>query len=255
VKFGVATLFPDLVLGALEHGVIGRAKDRGLMELSVANPRDWATDRHRTVDDRPFGGGPGMVMKAYPLLATVKSLKAELPTAPVVYLSPQGSLFEQSKARLWQQHGSLILIAGRYEGIDERVINKLVDEEISLGDFVLSGGEFAALAVIDAVTRLVPGVLGDPNSALEDSFGDDGLLDHPHYTRPEVFENEAVPDVLLSGDHKAIACWRRQQALARTRDRRPDLLERANLTTEDNVFLTRNVPHSVGKFGTSSEEQ
>ena len=255
MKVGVATLFPELMEGALEHGVVGRAKEKGLLDLSLANPRDWASDKHRTVDDRPFGGGPGMVMKVGPLAGAVESLKTTLPNAPVVYLSPQGALFDQSKAQRWKQLGSVILIAGRYEGIDERIIDTLVDEEVSLGDFVLSGGEFAALAIIDSITRLVPGVLGDPNSALEDSFGDDGLLDHPHYTRPEVFDDKKVPDVLLSGEHKAIACWRRQQALARTRDRRPDLLEKANLTSEDKVFLTSTGTGPSGKFGTSSEEQ
>jgi len=238
MKFGVATLFPELMEGALGHGVVGRAKEREQIELVLANPRDWATDKHRTVDDRPFGGGPGMVMTPAPLSAAIGSLKIQLPDAPVVYLSPQGRVFDQNRARQWQEHGGLILIAGRYEGIDERVIDKLVDEEVSLGDFVLSGGEFAALAIIDAISRLVPGVLGDPSSALEDSFGEDGLLDCPHYTRPEIYNGQSVPGVLMSGDHKAIARWRRQQALTRTRDRRPELLEKAALSTEDNVFLT-----------------
>ena len=238
MKVGVVTLFPDLVDGALDHGVIGRAKRNKQLELSLVNPRDWAVDKHRTVDDRPFGGGPGMVMTPAPLSAAVESVKATLPGAPVIYLSPQGQPFDQAKARDWQSQGSLILLAGRYEGIDERVIETLVDEEISLGDFVLSGGEFAALAIIDAITRLEPGVLGDPLSAEEDSFGDDGLLDCPHYTRPEKFEGQSVPSVLLSGDHKSIARWRRQQALIKTRDRRPDLLEKAILTAEDIVFLT-----------------
>lgn len=238
MQVGVVTLFPELIDGALEHGVIGRARNNGQLTLELVNPRDWALDKHRTVDDRPFGGGPGMVMTAAPLSSAVGSLKERFNRARVVYLSPQGRVFDQSMARSWQSHGSVILIAGRYEGIDERVIDSVVDEEVSLGDFVLSGGEFAALAVIDAVTRLVPGVLGDPSSAEEDSFGEDGLLDCPHYTRPENFEGKAVPSVLLSGDHKAIARWRRQQALTRTRDRRPDLLEKAVLTSEDNVFLT-----------------
>ncbi|MFK7855598.1 MAG: tRNA (guanosine(37)-N1)-methyltransferase TrmD [Granulosicoccus sp.] len=238
MQFGVVTLFPELIDGALEHGVIGRARNNGQLRLELVNPRDWAIDKHRTVDDRPFGGGPGMVMTAAPLSSAVGSLKEGFKRAQVVYLSPQGRVFDQSMARSWQSHGSVILIAGRYEGIDERVIDSVVDEEVSLGDFVLSGGEFAALAVIDAVTRLVPGVLGDPSSAEEDSFGEDGLLDCPHYTRPENFEGQAVPSVLLSGDHKAIARWRRQQALTRTRDRRPDLLEKAVLTSEDNLFLT-----------------
>ena len=255
MKFGVATLFPELIEGALEHGVVGRAKANGQLELVLANPRDWAVDKHRTVDDRPFGGGPGMVMKPEPLSAAIESLKTQLPDAPVVYLSPQGVVFDQAKAQSWQQLGSIILIAGRYEGIDERVIDELVDEEVSLGDFVLSGGEFAALTMIDSVTRLVLGVLGDPDSALEDSFGEDGLLDCPHYTRPDSFRGRPVPPVLMSGNHKAIASWRRQQALEKTRDRRPDLLEKANLTTEDNVFLTSAGIPVKGNFGTSIKEQ
>jgi tRNA (guanine37-N1)-methyltransferase len=238
VKVGVVTLFPELIDVALDFGVIGRARAQGQLQLVLMNPRDSAADRHRTVDDRPFGGGPGMVMTPAPLSAAIVSMKEAMPEAQVIYLSPQGRPFTQAMARDWQQHGSLILVAGRYEGIDERVINGLVDEEVSLGDFILSGGEFAALAVIDTVTRLVPGVLGDPSSAEEDSFGLDGLLDCPHYTRPEVYEDQSVPGVLLSGDHKAIARWRRQQALARTRKRRPDLLAKAVLTTEDQAFIT-----------------
>lgn len=239
MQVGVVTLFPELIDGALEHGVVGRARTKGQLRLEMANPRTWAIDKHRTVDDRPFGGGPGMVMTPAPLSAAIGSLKQRFAEAPVVYLSPQGKVFDQSMARQWQSHGSVILIAGRYEGIDERVIDGVVDEEVSLGDFVLSGGEFAALAVIDAVTRLVPGVLGDPLSAEEDSFGEDGLLDCPHFTRPETCEGQSVPGVLLSGDHKAIARWRRQQALTKTRDRRPDLLEKAVLTAEDIIFLTK----------------
>lgn len=255
MKVGIATLFPEMIEEALDHGVVGRAKQNGQLELTLANPRDWAADKHRTVDDRPFGGGPGMVMTPGPLSAAVQSLKTQLPDAPVIYLSPQGSMFDQKMAQQWQKLGSVILIAGRYEGIDERVIETLVDEEVSLGDFVLSGGEFAALAMIDSVTRLVPGVLGDPNSALEDSFGDDGLLDCPHYTRPDSYQGQDVPAVLMSGDHKAIARWRRQQALQKTRDRRPDLLERAKLTSEDNEFLTSLGVCDSAKSGASIKEQ
>ncbi len=255
MKVGIATLFPEMIEEALDHGVVGRAKQNGQLELTLANPRDWAADKHRTVDDRPFGGGPGMVMTPGPLSAAVQSLKTQLPDAPVIYLSPQGSMFDQKMAQRWQKLGSVILIAGRYEGIDERVIETLVDEEVSLGDFVLSGGEFAALAMIDSVTRLVPGVLGDPNSALEDSFGDDGLLDCPHYTRPDSYQGQEVPAVLMSGDHKAIARWRRQQALQKTRDRRPDLLGRAKLTSEDNEFLTSLGVCDSAKTGASIKEQ
>ena len=187
MQFGVVTLFPELMDEALGYGVVGRARASGYLQLDLCNPRDWTADKHRTVDDRPFGGGPGMVMTPAPLSAAIAALKESMMSAPVVYLSPQGAPFDQAMARRWQQQGSVLLVAGRYEGIDERVIDELVDEEVSLGDFVLSGGEFAALALIDAVTRLVPGVLGDPASAEEDSFGDDGLLDCPHYTRPELF--------------------------------------------------------------------
>jgi tRNA (guanine37-N1)-methyltransferase len=254
VKFGAVTLFPEMIEGALEHGVVGRAKSNGQLEIVLANPRDWAVDKHRTVDDRPFGGGPGMVMTPGPLSAAIEFLKTQLPDAPVIYLSPQGAVFDQAMAQSWQQLGSVILIAGRYEGIDERVVDELVDEEVSLGDFVLSGGEFAALTMIDSVTRLVPGVLGDPDSALEDSFGEDGLLDCPHYTRPESYQGRPVPPVLMSGNHKAIALWRRQQALEKTRDRRPDLLEKANLTAEDNVFLTSVRKSVTGNPGTSIKE-
>lgn len=255
MQVGVITLFPELMKGALEHGVVGRARSQGLLDMKLFNPRDWATDRHRTVDGRPFGGGPGMVMKPAPLSAAIASGKEAMPDAPVIYLSPQGRAFDQVLARRWQAHGSLLLVAGRYEGVDERVINRAIDEEVSLGDFVLSGGEFAALAVIDAVTRLEPGVLGDPSSAEEDSFGLDGLLDCPHYTRPEVFDGQTVPAVLLSGDHKAIARWRRQQSLARTRDRRPDLLSSADLTKEDKLFLTSLGPSEKGTGATIEEQE
>jgi len=237
VRFGVVTLLPELVRAGGEVGVVGRAVARGEVAIHLENPRDFADDAHRTVDDRPFGGGPGMVMKAAPLASAIDAAKQALPEAPVICLSPQGRVFNQAQARSWQQHGSLILVAGRYEGIDERVIETHIDAEVSMGDFVLSGGEVAAMAIIDVVSRLVPGVLGHPQSAVEDSFGIDGLLDCPHYTRPDVFAESAVPAVLLSGDHQAIAAWRRQQALIRTKNRRPDLLAKAILEPSDNEFL------------------
>lgn len=230
---------------ALEIGVVGRAKRQGFLTLDFENPRDWTTDKHRTVDDRPFGGGPGMVMKAEPIALAVAALKDRFCTdsgnavPQAVYLSPQGQVFDQKMAKDWQQRGSVILLCGRYEGVDERLMDGIVDQEVSLGDFVLSGGEFAALAIIDSITRLEPGVLGDPMSSEEDSFGESGLLDCPHYTRPEDFNGQKVPQVLLSGDHKAIALWRRQQAIAKTWRCRPDLLEKATLTAEDRIFLTR----------------
>lgn len=239
MHIGVVTLFPQMIDDALGYGVIGRAKSNGQLSIHLENPRDWTSDKHRTVDDRPFGGGPGMVMKPAPLIQAIEAAKSAVSGDPkVVYLSPQGRSFDQALAQSWQQSGSLVLVSGRYEGVDERVIKRAVDEEVSLGNFVLSGGEFAALTVIDAVTRLQPGVLGDPLSAEEDSFGSSGLLDCPHYTRPEDYDGLQVPQVLLSGDHKAIARWRRQQALAKTWECRPELLETAELTQEDTIFLT-----------------
>ena len=235
--FGVVTLFPELVSSALGAGVVARGFANGRLMLDLENPRDHATDRHRTVDDRPFGGGPGMVMAPGPVVESVRALKARLADhsqAPVtvVCVGPQGRRFDQTMARRWSTQGALLFVAGRYEGIDERVIDAVVDEEVSLGDFVLSGGEVAAVAMIDAVARLVPGVLGHADSASEDSFGESGLLDHPHYTRPEEYEARRVPEVLLSGDHARIAQWRSRQAIERTRERRPDLLEGENLPSE-----------------------
>ena len=237
MRFGLVTLFPDLVRDALSHGVLSRAIERGRIGIDCEDPRTHATDAHRTVDGRPFGGGPGMVMTPAPLAGAIRALRGRLPGAEVVGLSPQGQVFDQATARRWAARDSLVLVAGRYEGIDERVVESEFDGEVSLGDFVLSGGEFAALAIVDAVARLVPGVLGDERSAEEDSFGSDGLLDCPHWTRPETYEGRTVPPVLLSGDHARIARWRREQALARTRARRPELLGRAALDEADRIFL------------------
>lgn len=243
MKFAVITLFPELLNAFLAAGVIGRAVKDGKISVSLVNPRDFTSDVHRTVDDRPFGGGPGMVMKAEPLTAAIESVKASMPAAKVIYLSPQGAVLKQAMLRQWSassemvEASGMILIAGRYEGIDERIIESHVDEEISIGDFVLSGGEVAAMVVIDAISRLTPGVLGHPMSAAQDSFGEDGLLDHPHYTRPEVLSEKSgeksVPAVLTSGDHKAIERWRRSMAVQRTWERRPDLLAKASLTDAD----------------------
>ncbi|MDH3334717.1 MAG: tRNA (guanosine(37)-N1)-methyltransferase TrmD, partial [Gammaproteobacteria bacterium] len=201
------------------------------------NPREHTSDVHRTVDDRPYGGGPGMVMKYEPLAGAIAVARERSPEgSPVVYLSPQGKVFDQATARRFAELPGLILLAGRYEGIDERFIESQVDEELSLGDFVLSGGEVAAMAVIDAVVRLLPGVLGDDESAAQDSFME-GLLDHPHYTRPESVDGRNVPDVLLSGDHAEIARWRLKEALGRTFVRRPDLVERLGLSDEQRLLL------------------
>ncbi|MCH9693915.1 MAG: tRNA (guanosine(37)-N1)-methyltransferase TrmD [Gammaproteobacteria bacterium] len=237
MHMSVVSLFPEMVQTIAEFGVVGRARRRELVSLEIENPRDHTDDAHNTVDDRPYGGGPGMVMKVAPLAASIDALKSRLPTgSPVIYLSPQGKVFDQDVANRLAGLPGMILVAGRYEGVDERLIESHVDEELSLGDFVLSGGEIAAMAVIDAVVRLLPGVLGDDESATQDSFME-GLLDCPHYTRPEEIEGVAVPEVLLSGDHKAIARWRYQQALGRSFERRPDLLEKLELTDEQQQLL------------------
>jgi len=224
-RFGVVTIFPEMFAALSGYGVAGRAFRDGLARLESWNPRDYTEDRHRSVDDRPYGGGPGMVMMAPPLCAAIRAARRRLGEGTrAVYLTPQGAPLTQRRvAELAADAGPLLLVAGRYEGIDERVIETEIDEEISLGDYVLSGGEIAAMALLDAVLRLLPGALGHEESAAQDSFAE-GLLDCPHYTRPEVFEGLAVPEVLLSGDHERIRRWRREQAVARTRARRPDLV-------------------------------
>jgi tRNA (guanine37-N1)-methyltransferase len=232
MKIEVVTLFPRMIAAALEFGILGRAITRGLLSVGCEDPREHTSDVHRTVDDRPYGGGPGMVMKAEPLLAAIRAAHARLPAAsPRVYLSAQGERFRQVHARELSQLPGLLLIAGRYEGVDERAIELGADRELSVGDYVLSGGELPALTVIDAVARLLPGALGDERSSEEDSFAQ-GLLDWPHYTRPEVFAGRAVPAVLLSGDHADIRRWRLAQAVARTLERRPDMLNIAQLAPE-----------------------
>ncbi|BCX87825.1 tRNA (guanine37-N1)-methyltransferase [Methylomarinovum tepidoasis] len=229
MRFDVVTLFPEMVAGASRYGVTGRALERGQAELVTWNPRDFTRDRHRTVDDRPYGGGPGMVMKVEPLRAAIRAAReADARPARVIYLSPQGRKLDQAAVETFSRRPRMILVAGRYEGIDERLVESEIDEEWSIGDYVLSGGELAALVVIDAVTRLLPGVLHHEESARQDSHVA-GLLDHPHYTRPEEINGRRVPQVLLSGDHRAIARWRLKQALGRTWLRRPDLLARLEL--------------------------
>ena len=237
MRFVVITLMPQMFDALKDQGVVGRALERGLAELRLVNPRDFTSDVHRTVDDRPYGGGPGMVMKYEPLQAAIESAKALAPTARVLYLSPQGRRFDQQVARqIAKAAEALILVTGRYEGIDERIIERYVDAEWSIGDYVLSGGELAAMVMMDAVIRLLPGVLGAADSAEQDSFMD-GLLDCPHYTRPERIDGMAVPEVLQSGNHARISRWRLQQALLRTRERRPDLLERRDLSAEEKRLL------------------
>ncbi|MEW7983983.1 MAG: tRNA (guanosine(37)-N1)-methyltransferase TrmD [gamma proteobacterium symbiont of Phacoides pectinatus] len=236
MRFDVVTLFPELFQALIGEGVTGRALERGQAELALWNPRDYTHDVHRTVDDRPYGGGPGMVMKAEPLRTAIEQARAAAPAAAVIYLSPQGRRFDQAAAREMSGRQGLILVAGRYEGIDERVIGCHVDEEWSIGDYVLSGGELPALVLMDAVIRLIPGVLGAADSAEQDSYTD-GMLDCPHYTRPEVYDGEAVPQVLLSGNHEAIRRWRLQQSLGRTWLRRPDLLQGRELSAEERFLL------------------
>ncbi len=236
MKVGVVTLFPEMLEAVTRHGITGRAVSDGLLEVRTYDPRDWTRDRHRTVDDKPYGGGPGMVMKVEPVRSAINAAREALPAARVIYLSPQGRRLDQAGAAELAARQELILLAGRYEGIDERVIARDVDEEWSIGDFVLSGGELAAMVIIDATCRLLPEALGDPESARADSFVA-GLLDHPHYTRPEVVGDQRVPDVLLSGNHEEIRRWRRQQALGRTHLRRPDLLEGQELDAEAQRLL------------------
>ena len=237
MEISVVSLFPEMINEIAGYGVVGRAIDNGIVGLACVNPRDFATDRHRTVDDRPYGGGPGMVMKFEPVAAAVEQAKQTMPSGSVVVcMSPQGKPFDQATARRLAKLPGMILLAGRYEGLDERLIEAVADEEISLGDFVLSGGEIAAMAVIDAVARLLPGVLGDDESAVQDSFSD-GLLDHPHYTRPEVIDGRQVPEVLLSGDHARIDRWRRKQSIGRSFRRRPELVENLQLDDEQQTLL------------------
>lgn len=241
LQVDVITLFPEMFEAVRRWGVTGRAAERGIYELVSWNPRDFTTDNYRTVDDRPYGGGPGMVMLAEPLERAIEAAKSRQAGAGasgsrVVYLSPQGRLLNQQLvARLAREPG-IVLLAGRYEGVDERLLSRQVDEEVSIGDYVLSGGELPAMVLIDAVVRQLPGALGDPESAAQDSFVD-GLLDCPHYTRPENCRGDAVPAVLLSGHHAQIARWRLKQALGRTWLRRPDLLERRGLSEEEQGLL------------------
>jgi len=219
-----------------EYGVVGKAIKNGLLTLNTINPRDFATNKYKNVDDRPYGGGPGMVMQYQPLHDAINAAKVEIPAAKVIYLSPQGEKLTQQTLKAFKEAESLILLNGRYEGIDERLLEADVDHEISIGDYVLSGGELASMVFVDALARLVPGVLGHEESAEQDSFAN-GLLDCPHYTRPEDINGDSVPDVLLSGDHAAIEQWRLKQSLGRTWERRPDLLAELELTKDQKRLL------------------
>jgi tRNA (guanine37-N1)-methyltransferase len=239
MRYQVVTLFPELIEAALGVGLLGKAVTSGLVQLVCMSPRQFATDKHHSVDDTPYGGGSGMVMSVEPICQALEALEAAQPAgaprAHRVLLTPQARAFDQASARRLATLPALTLICGRYEGVDERV-RALVDEEISLGDFVLNGGEIAALAIIEATARLLPGVIGNEHSLVEESHAD-GLLEYPHYTRPRVFREQAVPDVLLSGDHGRIARWRRQQALSRTRQVRPDLFDKLKLSAQDRALL------------------
>lgn len=248
MRFDVVTLFPEMFSPLIDNGVNARARHKGIWDLHFWNPRHYTHDVHRTVDDRPYGGGPGMVMLAEPLDKALDDALASrqdhaLSNSPVVLMSPTGRRFNQSVAQEWAESDGAVIICGRYEGIDQRFIDARVTHEISIGDFVLSGGEIAALTIMDSVIRLLPGVLNDHQSASSDSFhsGLDGLLDSPHYTRPEIYKDQAIPDVLKSGNHKNIDRWRREQSLRLTAQRRPDLIHKARkkglLSKEDEKFL------------------
>jgi len=237
MRFDILTLFPRIFEGPFRESIVAKAIEAGLVTVVVHNLRDYATDKHRTTDDLPYGGGGGMVMKPEPIFRAVETvLGEERPSTRVILLSPQGRLFTQELAWELAAQKRILLICGRYEGVDERVRQHLVDDEISIGDYVLTGGEIPAMVVVDTVIRLLPGVLGDPGAAMKNSHAR-GLLEHPQYTRPAVFRGYPVPDLLLSGDHAKIARWRRREAIRRTFERRPDLLEGAELTEEDKEYL------------------
>jgi tRNA (guanine37-N1)-methyltransferase len=240
----ILTIFPGMVAGPITESIIGKAIDRKLIDIRVINIRDYAADPHRTTDDRPFGGGSGMVMKPEPLVAAIGDVRENDPAAKVILLSPQGKLFDQDIAFELSRLNHICLVCGRYEGVDERIRNHYVDDEISIGDYVLTGGELPALVIVDAVARLLPGVLGSNESLNEESFIA-GLLEYPHYTRPEIFGDHRVPDILLSGNHGAIRRWRRQQALIRTWQRRPDLLEKSQLSREDEELLAEAIGKDI----------
>ncbi len=240
MRFDVISLFPEMFDAITKHGITSRAFDKKIYVLNVINPRDFTQDNHKTVDDRPYGGGPGMVMLAEPLSQAINAARVLNVGAKVIHLSPRGKPLTHEKVMQLSRQQGLILLASRYEGVDERLLDALVDEEISIGDYVLSGGELPAMALIDAVVRQLPGVLGDADSAIEDSFVN-GLLDYPHYTRPEVFNEQKVPEVLLSGNHAKIREWRLKQSLLLTRAKRPDLLAARSLTKEEARLLQEGI--------------
>ena len=235
IRFDIITLFPRMFDSPLQESLLQKARDRGLIEIVVHDLRTWTEDRHRTADDTAYGGGAGMVMKVGPIVKAIESIRKAPDTSRAVLLTPQGKPFSQDVASRLSSYNQLVFVCGRYEGVDERVLS-FVDDEVSIGDFILSGGEIAALVVIDAVSRLVPGVVGDEASVREDTFSS-GLLKYPQYTRPPSFRDLGVPEVLMSGDHEKIRRWRRQEALKKTLQRRPDLLDKAGLSDKDTAFL------------------
>ncbi len=240
MRIDVITLFPELVEQVISCGVVGRAADQELLRLHCWNPREYTLDRHRTVDDRPYGGGPGMLMKVQPMQDTIVAVRQQNKAGRLIYLSPQGVPLKQAMLEQQVSAGSVIFLCGRYEGVDERLIRQEVDEEWSIGDYVISGGELAAMVCIDAMTRLIPGALGHEQSAQQDSFSQ-GLLDCPHYTRPEEFQGLKVPEVLMNGNHQAIQDWREQQSLGRTWQKRPDLLEHMVLDSRQQALLNEYI--------------
>ncbi len=243
MQFDVFTLFPGLIFPYLDESILKRARERGLVTVNVHDIRAWTEDKHHVTDEPPYGGG-GMVMKPQPIFAAVEGILGTPPACPVILLTPQGRPFTQKIAMELVQHAQVALLCGRYEGVDERVRTHLVTDEISIGDFVLTGGELPALALIDAISRLIPGVLGDPDGAFDDSHAT-GLLEYPHYTRPPEFRGWAVPAVLLSGNHAEIYRWRREQSLLRTLRKRPDLLEKAELSEKDRKFLEKAAKEGI----------
>jgi len=238
MRFDIFTLFPEVCDPYLQTGILQKAQQHGLVEFKTHNIRDWTTDKHHTTDDMPYGGGGGMVMKPDPIFAAIESVLGNPPACPVILMTPQGRQFTHKVALELSQYPQIALLCGRYEGIDERIRQHLITDQISMGDFVLSGGELPALSIVDALTRLIPGALGDPDGPWDDSHAS-GLLEYPHYTRPPEFRGWKVPDILLSGNHAAINRWRREQSILRTLQQRPDLLQTAPLTTADTKFLTQ----------------
>lgn len=253
MQFDVFTLFPDGLRPYLEISILQRAAQNGLLDVRLHDIRNWTTDRHHTTDDTPYGGGGGMVMKCEPVFSAVEEILGAPPACPVILMTPQGRTFTQQVAQELAAYPRLALLCGRYEGIDERIREHLVTDQISIGDYVLTGGELPALILIDAITRLIPGALGDPDGAQDDSFAS-GLLEYPHYTRPPEFRGWGVPEVLQSGNHAAIARWRREQSLKRTLEKRPDLLEKFEFTAADRKYLARLQEENAPTLNSSASE-